>query len=394
MKSSRISRRLAFTRPGMPATAATLPDPAITERVPIYTVARTQQIPVTPPADAVASFEQAVPTDSDTDTDTDIEVAPITLPAPTIDGPPVEPPPTPTAPSNTSLVAAELVNGLRGASRHLARPSGSESHLRTELTIAARRIDSLVRESDAYDEGWAISAMALIHDAGFALEQRRISDGWQLLRAAQAEILAGLDRRGLAVERVNITGGDLVVDDEIDTDELRAEVWAMRQTKNRHHAELDRRLVEGGRSLLYRGMMLLAMLVFGALGVLVASPSSNPDDALSGIGKYLTIVGIGMTGAAVSHVLFTRGSERASSISEVVNPLQIVLLRLALGGVVGLLLVVVLQSDTQSMINVSGQAAYIWALIGGFSERYVDRLIDQVEASAYSSAEAALREGD
>jgi hypothetical protein len=124
-------------------------------------------------------------------------------------------------------------------------------------------------------------------------------------------MLVGLDRRGLAVERANITGGDLVVDDRISTDELRTEVWALRQTKNRYHAELDRRLVEGGRSLLYRGMMLFAMLVLGALGVLVASPSSNPDDALS-----------------------------------------------------------------------------------GFSERYVDRLIDQVEDSAYSSAESALREGD
>jgi hypothetical protein len=300
----------------------------------------------------------------------------------------------PPTPSNTSLVAAELVSGLRDASRHLARPSASESHLRTELTIAARRIDSLVRESDAYDEGWAIAAMSLIHDAGFALEQRRISDGWQLLRAAQTEMLAGLDRRGLAVERANITGTDLVLDERVDTDELRTEVWALRQTKNRYHAELDRRLVEGGRSLSYRGLMLLAMLVLGGLGVLVSSPASNPDDALSGIGKYLTIVGIGMTGAAVSHVLFTRRSERASSISEVVNPLQIVLLRLMLGGVVGLLLVVLLQSNTQSMINVTAQSAYIWALIGGFAERYVDRLIDQVETSAYTSAEAALREGD
>jgi hypothetical protein len=185
-----------------------------------------------------------------------------------------------------------------------------------------------------------------------------------------------------------------VLDERVDTDELRTEVWALRQTKNRYHAELDRRLVEGGRSLSYRGLMLLAMLVLGGLGVLVSSPASNPDDALSGIGKYLTIVGIGMTGAAVSHVLFTRRSERASSISEVVNPLQIVLLRLMLGGVVGLLLVVLLQSNTQSMINVTAQSAYIWALIGGFAERYVDRLIDQVETSAYTAAEAALREGD
>jgi hypothetical protein len=44
--------------------------------------------------------------------------------------------------------------------------------------------------------------------------------------------------------------------------------------------------------------------------------------------------------------------------------------------------------------HVSARAAYIWALIDGFSERYVVRLIDQVEASAYPFAEAELREGD
>jgi hypothetical protein len=332
----------------------------------IDTVGWTQQIPVVPPVD------QAAPAPAGSSSSTSSS----------------------SLPSSTSLVAAELVSGLRGAGKHLARPSASEGHLRTELTIAARRIDSLVRELDAYEDGWAIAAMALIHDAGFALEQRRISDGWQLLRAAQVEMLAGLDRRGLAVERANLTGADLVVDDEIDTDELRSEVWALRQTKNRYHAELNRRLAEGARSLQYRAMTLLAMLTLGAIGVVVASPSSNAGDALSGISDYLTIVGIAMTGAAVSHVLFTRRSVRASSIAEVVNPLQIVLLRLALGGVVGLLLVVALQSDTQSMLNVSGQAAYIWALLGGFSERYVDRLIEQVEGSAYASAEAALRDGD
>lgn len=350
---------------------------------PIDTTARTQQIPVTPVAELEPPSGSGAEPVMLSAQQPDAAVESATPPAPSS-----------TAPSSTSLVAADLVNGLRNAGRHLARPSASESHLRTELTITARRIDSLVRESDAAHEGWAIAATSLIHDAGFALEQRRISDGWQLLRAAHTEMLTGLDRRGLEVERANITGRDLVLDDRIDTDELRAEVWAMRQTKNRYQAELDRRLVEGGRSLWYRGLMLLAMLVLGALGVLVSTPAANPDDALSGIGKYLTIVGIAMTGAAVSHVLFTRRSERASSISEVVNPLQIVLLRLTLGGVVGLLLVVLLQSNTQSMINVTGQSAYVWALIGGFSERYVDRLIDQVETAAYSSADAALREGE
>ena len=295
--------------------------------------------------------------------------------------------------ATTTLVGTELINGLRGAGRHLVRPSASEGHLRTELTITARRIDAVVRNNGAHDQGWAIAAMGLIHDAGFALEQRRISDGWQLLRAAQTEMLEGLDRRSLLVERANISGSEFTDDDSTDIEELRSEVWAMRQTKNRYLAELDRRLVEGGRGLLYRAFTLFGALVLGAIGVLMTTPSSNPDDALGGIGNYLTIVGLAITGAAVSYVLFTRNSSRSASISEVVNPLQLVLLRLAFGGVVGLLLVVLLQAGVQDLVNVNAQSAYFWAVLGGFSERWVDRLIDQVERSSEEAAEAACAEG-
>lgn len=295
--------------------------------------------------------------------------------------------------ATTTLVGTELISGLRGAGRHLVRPSASEGHLRTELTIAARRIDSLVRDEDAYQQGWAVAAMGLIHDAGFALKQRRISDGWQLLRAAHSEMLEGLDRRSLLVERANISGREFTDDDSTDIEELRSEVWAMRQTKNRYLAELDRRLVEGGRGLLYRGFTLFGALVLGAIGVLVTTPSSNPDDALGGIGNYMTIVGLAITGAAVSYVLFTRNSSRSASISEVMNPLQLVLLRLAFGGVVGLLLVVLLQAGVQDLVNVNAQSAYFWAVLGGFSELWVDRLIDQVERSSREAAEAACAEG-
>ena len=75
------------------------------------------------------------------------------------------------------------------------------------------------------------------------------------------------------------------------------------------------------------------------------------------------------------------------------NPLQLVLLRLAFGGVVGLLLVVLLQAGVQDLVNVNARSAYFWAVLGGFSERWVDRLIDQVERSSQEAAEAACAEG-
>ena len=403
MELSRIKTRLSPRRTVVTAGRDVAEDSGAVPAV-IDTVGRTQQVPVvnavpeaehdvaTPESSDDVGLEAEMPDETGPDGDVvrvgDLENVAEVAPA---DRDVARPGASMAA--TTTLVGAELISGLRGASRHLIRPSASEGHLRTELTIAARRIDSVVRDQDAFDQGWAIAAMGLIHDAGFALEQRRISDGWQLLRAAQTELLEGLDRRSLVVERANITGRELVVDESTDIAELRSEVWALRQTKNRYLAELDRRLVEGGRGLLYRGFTLFGALIFGAIGVLVTTPSSNPDDALGGIGNYLTIVGLAMTGAAVSYVLFTRNSSRSASIAEVVNPLQLVLLRLAFGGVVGLLLVVLLQAGVQDLVNVSAQSAYFWAVLGGFSERLVDRLIDQVERSSESAAEAACREG-
>lgn len=293
--------------------------------------------------------------------------------------------------SGAAVLTAELVGGLRSAGRQLARPSAAEGHLRTELTIAARHIDSVIRADNAYDQPWAIAAMSLIHDAGAALEQRRITDGWQLLRAAQTELIEGLDRRSLAVERAKVTGTPLVLDDSTDIEVLRSEVWAMCQTRNTYHAELDRRLFEAARGLNHRAWVLVLVLVLGAIGVFVSPPSGDAADALGSITAYLTIVGLAMTGAAISQVLFTNNSRRASAIAEVANPLSLVLLRMAFGGVVGLIIVVLLRADIQNLINVTALSAYPWAIFGGFSERYVDRMIDRVEADAHVAADEACR---
>ena len=288
--------------------------------------------------------------------------------------------------TGASVLTNELIGGLRHAGRHLSKPSASESHLRAELTIVARRLDSLIRVQDAIDEPWALAAMSLVHDAGAALEQRRIADGWQLVRAAQTEMLEGQDVRTLQVERAQLTSSVMVIDDEAPVELLRTEVWALHQTRNTYLAELDRRLSDSARRFLYQGVLMLMLLVFSGLGVMFDPPSSNAADALGSIGSYLTVVGLAMTGAAVSNVIGTRSSGRSAALSEVANPLHIMLLRLTLGGVVGLLVVVLLQADIQSLLNVTGLAAYPWAIAGGFSERFVDRAIDTAEVAAAAAA--------
>ena len=291
--------------------------------------------------------------------------------------------------SGPSMLTTELIGGLRTAGRHLSKPSASESHLRAELTIVARRLDSLVMAQGAAEDSWAIAAMSLVHDAGAALDQRRVADGWQLLRAAQTEMLEGQDVRSLEVERSRLTSSPLVIDDDAPLDQLRTEVWALHQARNTYLAELERRLSDSARRFLYQGVLILMLLILSGLGVLFDAPSSDPADALGSLSSYLTIVGLAMTGAAVSNVMDTRNSGRNAALSEVANPLHIMMLRLTFGGVVGLLLVILLQADIQSLFNVTGLAAYPWAVAGGFSERFVDRAIDRAEADAVAAASDA-----
>lgn len=295
--------------------------------------------------------------------------------------------------STAAVMTTDLVSGLRTVGRHLSRPSASEGHLRTELTISARHIDSVIQAADAADEPWANAAMSLIHDAAAALAQRRVSDGWELLRAARLEVIEGMDRRGLAVELSNLTGNELVLDDEADTERLRTRVWVVRKNRNTYEAELERRMFEAARSLAHRAWVLVGVIVLGALGVLGTTPAADSDDALGSVSVYLTTVGLAITGAAVSHVLFTRNSTRATALSDFVNPLHIVMLRLAFGGVIGLLIVVLLQADIQNLVNVAGLAAYPWAILGGFSERYIDRVIERSENDAATAADASCRAG-
>ena len=368
-------------------------DHPITTAAPLDNGDRAQPVPVIPPdGDANGLGNQPdgeqdaplVPVVERVDSDSDhgalaqregaeLQVAPATAPART-------------RTSGGTVLTSELIGGLRHAGRHLSKPSASESHLRAELTIVARRLDSLIRVHDAVDQPWAIAAMSLVHDAGAALEQRRIADGWQLVRAAQTEMLEGQDVRTLQVERAQLTSCVLVIDDDAPVELLRTEVWALHQTRNTYLAELDRRLSDSARRFLYQGVLMLMLLVVSGLGVMFDPPSSNAADALGSLGSYLTVVGLAMTGAAVSNVIGTRGSGRSAALSEVANPLHIMLLRLTFGGVVGLLVVVLLQADIQSLLNVTGLAAYPWAIAGGFAERFVDRAIDTAEVAAEEAA--------
>lgn len=304
-----------------------------------------------------------------------------------IDAMPAPIEPTTPTPSVRSRAGASITRAARTAAvaparlahRAVVRPAAAESHLRTEITIARRRLGVI---TDPSSPAWSHAAGSLLDDAEIALADRRAVEGWQLLRAAQAEMLAGLDARGLAIEHAALHDTDAVVPTDAEVPLLRAELWSVRQRLDRRRAEVDRRLHEASRSIVHRAVGLLTVLVLGAIGVLLAAPSSDPSDALGSISAYVTIVGLGMTGAAVSRVVARSSDRRGSAVTAMTSPAHVLALRFAFGGVVGLLLVMFLQADLQNLINVAGQNAYPWAILGGFAERYVDRAIEAADDDA------------
>jgi hypothetical protein len=109
-----------------------------------------------------------------------------------------------------------------------------------------------------------------------------------------------------------------------------------------------------------------ALLVLGGLAVLLGLPSADSGDVLDGLGSYVTVVGLGVAGAMVSVVTSTRRTPSQPTADRT----DALVFRVAFGALAALILVVLLQSDTQNVVNADGQTAHLWAIIGGFAERF------------------------
>ena len=118
---------------------------------------------------------------------------------------------------------------------------------------------------------------------------------------------------------------------------------------------------------------LLVLLALGGVAVLAGVPSADAGDVLSGFGAYVTTLVLGVAGAAISIVASGRTSSTPRSVNDAGT--DEMLFRVVFGAMVALILVVMLQSDTQNVVNANGQTAHLWAVIGGFGERLARRFV-------------------
>ncbi len=116
---------------------------------------------------------------------------------------------------------------------------------------------------------------------------------------------------------------------------------------------------------------LLAVLTLGGFAALAGLAPSDSGDVLDSLGAYITVLGLAVAGAMVSIVL---GGGRMTSRGEA-DQTDELLFRIVFAALAALVLVVVLQSDTQNVVNADGQTASLWAVIGGFSERLARRFV-------------------
>lgn len=219
----------------------------------------------------------------------------------------------------------------RGVRLALSAASISDDHLATQLTIAERQLA-------AGDDESMTTARLLIADARSAQRERRPAAAWDLLEAAYAEAgRTDLSFRGRVSARTS------------------------------HAAQSVSRLAA----------VIVGLIAIGGIAVAAFNPSDVSTDVLGSFGAYCVVAGLALAGASLSYVFTTR-SRLSGPVVDATDPLHLLALHLSVGVLVGLLVVIVLQSGVQNLVNVDGTAAYPWAIAGGFAERLVPRVVQRL----------------
>lgn len=299
------------------------------------------------------------------------------------------------AEAGRSLVG--IANDLARSRRWMVRDTPNLDKLRTDLTRFAGELPGLVERGGDRAERWAPTAERLATDAAHALGRGSNLEAWSLLWASQREAIDGLrpeEVRAGAVETLDTARGLLeegaveVVEKEVEPvaeakpAEARSHLREARLLVDRLVLDVYRRLHQEARRVSAFAMLLVAFLVAGALATFAGVPNGGDGDALSGAGPYLTVVAFGAAGALLSLILPWREKVARPALLDFVNPVDLMILRIATGSACALIVVAVLQADVQAVLDLSSTQAYPWALAAGFSERLVDRRLAVLDAEA------------
>lgn len=281
----------------------------------------------------------------------------------------------------------------------LSQPSPQESRLRARLAVATRELEVLAADRTTKRQPWAKAASALLGDTQAALEAGQVTEGWQLLRAAERQMIEGRD--------VDEVGDDLVAvrrrlqalapeaaealpaRSPKDPESLRAITQRAHAILDGYLDELERLVHQKARMLGQVGVLLASMLILGGVIVLFDFPIDVDGTVMSNLRTYVTIAGLGVAGAIVSRAVLGDGEE-GYLVQTALNPVLIHVLKLSLGGLAAVAALLFLQSDLQGVVTVVGFTTYPIAFAAGFAERFVDPVFARTERSCEAMAARAV----
>jgi hypothetical protein len=336
----------------------------------------------------------AEPTDADPDADAE--------PAPAVDAPPES------AGPSTAQVAAQLAtdaaSSLKGVAANLARsrrwmvrdtPNGDR--LRSDIARFVAELPGLTKRAGRGGESWAPTAEALAVGASEALGRGDNLEAWDMLWAGEREAIDGLrpeelrasavttlDRAKALLEPAVATAAEkeMAAIEQASPKDARTHLREGRLLVDRLSLEVFRRLHQEARRISGLSMLAVGFLLAGAVATLAGIPSSSAGGALSGASAYLTVITFGAAGAVISMILPWREQIARPVLVDFVNPVDLMVLRIALGAAFALIFVAVMQADVISVVQIEGAKAYPWALAAGFSERLIDRRLVSLDAEA------------
>ncbi len=260
--------------------------------------------------------------------------------------------------------------------------------VQAELTEFSYELDARVGRHDVVDAAWAGSALRMVEEAQGLLLQGDIVEAGALLRAARRQTIYGDDRDAVtaAGERLLETCTDDLSASTADRLRLlqrprgerlprlatvRASVVEATREVDERALALDRGRRASARRLDRIALALAALLVLTMLGVSSVNPPAGSGQALRNLGNLAAVITAGALGAAVSLMLPWR--PHAPPATEFLHATSLLLIRLAVGATAAVVVLIVLQSGGQGIVEADEPLAYAWALGAGFAERLVDR---------------------
>ena len=309
---------------------------------------------------------------------------------------------------STAQVAAQMASDAASSMRNVAanlarsrrwmvRDTPNGDRLRTEIARFVAELPGVTRRAGKGGESWAPTAEALAVSASEALGRGDNLEAWDLLWAGEREAIDGLrpeevraasvttlDRARALLEPgvVEAAEQELAPVEGSSPKEARTHLREGRLLVDRLSVEVYRRLHQEARRISGLSMLTVAFLLGGAVATLAGIPAAADGGALSGISAYLSVVVFGAAGAVISLILPWREKTQRPALLDFVNPVDLMVLRIALGAAFGLVFVAVMQAEVLSVVQIDGAKAYPWALAAGFSERLVDRRLASLDDEA------------